>query len=84
MNERASITHDLLDKYVSVKGEFEKLTDRDGIDPVIWEIIDQLLLDLHMVRHGYTTDGYAKFVERRLNEVCAGEDVVQRMHGITL
>lgn len=84
MNDGVSITHDLLDKYVSVKGELERLSDRADISPELWEIVDQLLLDLHMIRHGYTTDGYARFVERRLNELCASEDVVQRMHEIDL
>ncbi len=84
MNRTQLITNELLDRYVAVNGELERLPDPGSIDPELWEIIDQLLLDLHMIRHDYTTDGYAKFVERRLHEVCASEAEVLRMKEIRL
>ncbi len=84
MSEHEPITHELLDSYVQMKGELEKLSDRRGIDAGLWEIVDQLLLDLHMIRHGYTTDGYERFVDRRLEEVCADRSVVDRMKEIRL
>ena len=84
MSNQPRITHDLLDKYVQVKGELEKLPDRREVDADIWEIVDQLLLDLHMIRFGYTTEGYERFVDRRLEEVCADRSVVDRMKGIRL
>ncbi len=74
-----TIDHIFLDRYESVKGELEKHPDRKNIDPVLWEIVDQLLLDLHMIRHGYTTEGYERFVDRRLQEVCADAEVIRRM-----
>ena len=78
------ITHDLLDRYTQVKGELEKLPDRRDVDPELWEIVDQLLLDLHMIRFGYTSAGYERFVDRRLQEVCADATVVDRMREISL
>lgn len=84
MNSKPQITHELLDKYMQVKGELERSPDRKEIDPDLWEIVDQLLLDLHMIRHGYTTEGYERFVDRRLQEVCADHSVVDRMREIRL
>ncbi len=84
MSSQPQITHELLDEYMQVKGELEKLSDRHGIDAGLWEIVDQLLLDLHMIRHGYTTEGYERFVDRRLEEVCTDRSVVDRMKGIRL
>jgi hypothetical protein len=78
------IDHPLLDQYVSVKGELEKLPSASAFDPELWEIVDQLLLDLHMIRHGYTTEGYEKFVDRRLKEVSADATVETRMRELRL
>ena len=47
-------------------------------------VAGELLLDLHMMRHGYTTDSYDRHVERRLKELCAGEDVVERMKALRI
>jgi hypothetical protein len=81
---RPLIDHPLLDLYEKVKGELEALPETDAADPELWEIVDQLLLDLHMIRHGYASEGYERFVERRLKEVCADEGVVGRLKGIRL
>jgi hypothetical protein len=72
------IDHEFLDEYDSVKGELEKHPRRKELDPELWEIVDQLLLDLHMIRHGYASEGYERYVERRLKEVCTDERVVDR------
>lgn len=78
------ITHDLLDAYVSVKGEYEKLPWGMRLDEATWETVDGLLLDLHLIRHGYATDGYEKHIEKRLKEECADASVVERMRTIGL
>jgi len=78
------IDHALLDRYEQVAGEMERLPKEDHPDPFAWELIDELLLDLHLIRHGYATDGYDKHVQRRLLQVCADESVVERMHGMRL
>ena len=78
------ITHDLLDAYESVKGEYEKLPWGKRPDELLWETVDGLLLDLHMIRHGYATDGYAKHIEREMGRLCADESVVERLHVLAL
>ena len=78
------IGHALLDQYVSVKGELERLPQEVDADAALWEIVDQLLLDLHMIRFGYASDGYARFVERRIEEVCEDASVVQRLKDMRL
>jgi hypothetical protein len=77
------IDHQFLDLYESVKGEFEKL-DTPTADADLWELVDQLLLDLHMIRFGYTTEGYEKYVDRRLQEVCADSSVADRIKDLKL
>jgi hypothetical protein len=77
------IDHTFLDVYESVKGEFEKLGAHVA-DPELWEIVDQLLLDLHMIRFGYTTEGYEKYVDRRLQEVCTDSSVADRLKAMRL
>ena len=73
------IDHALLDAYDGVQGEYEKLPAGHGIDAAHWELVDELLLDLHLIRHGYASDGYEKHIERRLNAVCADGQVVDRL-----
>jgi len=80
MNGR--ITHALLDHFTSVAGDPDKLPTGHGVDPEAWQALDELLLDLHMMRHGYTTDGYAKHVQRRLAEECADGTVITRLHAL--
>ena len=78
------ITHDLLDTYESVKGEYEKLPTTNKPDAALWEAIDGFLLDLHMIKHGYATDGYAKHIEKELKRICADENVVERLRTLEL
>ena len=78
------ITHDLLDTYESVKGEFEKLPWGKKPDELLWASVDGLLLDLHLIKHGYATEGYAKHIEKELNRLCADETVVDRLRGLRI
>lgn len=78
------IDHAFIDLYEGVAGELERLPMVERPPAAVWEAADELLLDLHMMRHGYTTDSYDKHVERRLNELCAGEDVVERMKALRI
>ena len=78
------ITHDLLDTYESVKGEYEKLPWGNRVDETIWETVDGLILDLHLIRHGYATDGYEKHIDKRLKEECMDESVAERMRVMRL
>ena len=76
------ITHHLLDQYESVSGELEKLPFEDRPDGALWDLLDELMLDLHMINHGYAKEGYVKHLERRLQEVCSDEGVADRMKAI--
>lgn len=78
------ITHDLLDAYESVKGEYEKLPWGMKPDAQWWEAVDGLLLDLHLIKHGYATDGYEKHIEKELKRLCADERVVERLRALDL
>ena len=79
------IDHALLDLYEKSKGDPRRLPEeeRNGLEPG-WTVLDELSQDLHMIRHGYTTDGYAKHVERRLKRECADESVVARLRAMRL
>ncbi|MBX2972431.1 MAG: hypothetical protein KF797_04965 [Flavobacteriales bacterium] len=76
------ITHDLLDAYESVKGEYEKLPWGKKPDEKLWEALDGLLLDLHLINHGYATDGYEKHINKELKRLCADESVEGRLRGM--
>ena len=78
------ITHDLLDAYESVKGEYEKLAWGMRLDEATWEAVDGLVLDLHLIRHGYATDGYEKHIEKELQRLCADASVVERLRAMKL
>lgn len=78
------ITHELLDAYESVKGEYERLPWGLKPDEQLWEAVDGLLLDLHLIRHGYATDGYAKHIEKELKRMCADESVAVRVRNMKL
>jgi hypothetical protein len=79
------IHHAFLDVYEAAAGDPDRLSAADrrliGAD---WTTVDELLLDLHMIKHGYTSEGYERHVDRRLKEVCADESVVERMKGLRL
>ena len=76
------ITHQLLDQYESVSGELEKLPPEDRPDGALWDLLDELMLDLHLINHGYAKDGYVKHLDRRLLEVCSDKGVADRMRAI--
>ena len=79
------ITHSLLDLYMSVKGEYERLpADQRTLPGPEWEVVDELMLDLHLIEHGYATEGYEKHIDRKLNAVCADATVVERLKGLKL
>lgn len=73
------ITNDLLDAYESVKGDYEKLPWGRRPSEELWEAVDGLLLELHLIRHGYADEGYARHVERELKKQCADDSVASRM-----
>lgn len=79
-----TIDHGFLDLYEAVAGDLERLPKADRPPAALWEAADELLLDLHMMRHGYTTESYEKHVERRLQTTCSSEDVVQRMKALRI
>lgn len=73
------ITHDLLDAYESVKGDYEKLPWGKRPSEKLWEAVDGFLLELHLVQHGYADDGYARHIERELKKQCADASVIDRL-----
>ncbi len=79
------IHHAFLDIYEEAAGELERLPaeQRAGLAST-WTTVDELLQDLHMIKHGYTTDGYERHVERQLKALCADESVVVRMKWMRL
>ncbi|MCB9184405.1 MAG: hypothetical protein H6591_10860 [Flavobacteriales bacterium] len=78
------ITHDLLDVYESVKGDYEKLSWGQRPSEELWEAIDGLLLDLHLIAHGYATDGYARHIDKELKRQCAEASVEERIRALRL
>lgn len=78
------ITHDLLDTYESVKGDYEQLPWGKRPDEKLWEAVDGLLLDLHLAKHGYATAGYEKYLEKELKRLCADEAVADRLRRLEL
>lgn len=81
----ARIEHVLLDAYEAAAGDPARVPahDRHLIGP-LWTAVDELLLDLHMMKHGYTTDGYDRHVERELVKLCADASVVQRLRDLRI
>ncbi|TXI75517.1 MAG: hypothetical protein E6Q44_17205 [Flavobacteriales bacterium] len=73
------ITHALLDTYESVQGEYERLPLSERPDELLWSMVDGLVLDLHMTKHGYASAGYVKHLDRELKRLCADESVVKRL-----
>lgn len=76
------ITHDLLDAYESVKGDYEKLAWGQRFSEELWEAVDGFLLDLHLIAHGYATDGYARHIDKELKRQCADASVVDRVRSL--
>lgn len=79
-----TIDHSLLDLYERCAGDPARLPAGTHPDAERWERVDELLLDLHLIRHGYADEGYARHVERTLKEACADATVVARMHALRL
>lgn len=80
----ALIDHPFLDRYVAATGDPERLERGHGMDMAIWERVDELLLDLHLIRHGYAEEGYSRHVDRELDRHCADASVAQRMKDLRL
>jgi hypothetical protein len=78
------IDHALLDHYERVAGDLERLPGGHGIDPQLWEALDELLLDLHLIKHGYADEGYARHVERELAKLCSDGSVIERLRSLRL
>ena len=78
------ITDDLLDHFERVSGEMERLPSGHGMDPEVWELVEALLLDLHLIRHGYADDRHTRHVEKRLQELCSDQAVAERMRGMRI
>ncbi|MBK6369892.1 MAG: hypothetical protein IPF64_08695 [Flavobacteriales bacterium] len=79
------IDHAFLDVYEAAAGDPDRVSaENNGLVGAAWTIADELLQDLHMIKFGYTTEGYDRHVERRLKEVCADESVVERLKGLRL
>ena len=79
------IDHAFLDRYEEAAGDLDKapMEQRASLTST-WIVVDELLQDLHMIKYGYTTDGYERHVERQLKALCADESVVVRLKGLGL
>jgi hypothetical protein len=78
------IDHGLLDQYERTAGEPKLLPQDHGIAAELWEALDELLLDLHLIRHGYADAGYARHVERELDRLCADASVIERIRALRI
>ncbi|MEX1131800.1 MAG: hypothetical protein WEC15_01120 [Flavobacteriales bacterium] len=78
------IDHSLLDHYERTAGELQKVPQGHGIAADLWEILDELMLDLHLIRHGYADEGYARHVERELTKVCEDASVIERVKALRI
>jgi hypothetical protein len=77
MTER--IDHELLDAYERTAGEPGLLPAGHDLSIELWELLEALLLDLHLVRHDYADEQYARHVERELERHCSDASVVERI-----
>jgi hypothetical protein len=74
------IDHTLLEIYEKAQGDLDRVpADQRKALMADWTALEEILLDLHMIRYGYTTEGYARHVERRLSALCGDESVVERV-----
>ena len=79
------IDHTFLDIYEAAAGDPDRVpAAHRNLVGANWTVVDELLQDLHMIKHGYTTEGYEKHVERRLQESCTDESVVERLKTLRL
>ena len=79
---RPLITHELLDLYVQAAGDPGMVAKGTPVDADAWEQLAELMLDLHLIRHGYADEGYAKHVERLLLTVYAEDGVLERIRAL--
>ena len=79
-----TITMELLDRYEEVKGDLERSPMAHSVDREAWELVDELVLDLHLINHGYATESYERHVERRLKEVCTDAGTIERLRHLHL
>ncbi len=85
MTERSfkgAITHAFLDVYALAQGEPERVPGAPVLDMELWEVVDGLMLDLHLERHGYADEGYSRHLERELQALCAETSVVDRLRAL--
>ncbi len=78
----AIIGHAELDAYEACNGDPGRLPHGQAFDTGVWELLEALLLDLHLLRHRYADEAYARHVERRLVELCTDSTVVERMKAV--
>jgi hypothetical protein len=77
------IDHALLDAYVAADGDPEALpAGQQHLAGPWWTRVDELLLDLHMTRHGYVTEGYARHLDRSIDASCADTSVAERLRAM--
>jgi hypothetical protein len=77
------IDHALLDAYLEADGDPARLppAQRHLAGPW-WTRVDELLLDLHMMRYGYVTEGYTRHVEREIDGSCKDTSVAERLRAM--
>lgn len=78
------IDHAFLDRYEAAGGEPTREPLLGPDDAARWEAVDALLLELHMVQHGYARDGYDRHLEREMERLCADATVVARLRTLRL
>ena len=75
----ARIDQELLNAYELSGGDPERLPKGHGLDMDLWELLDALLLDLHLIRYGYAGEEHARLVDRQLAELCEDRGIVDRI-----
>jgi len=83
-NAIAMIDHSLLDHYERTAGDLRQMPHGHGFAAELWETLDELMLDLHLIRHGYADEGYARHVERELAKVCEDASVIERVKALRI
>lgn len=78
------IDHAFIDTYASVAGDPDRLPKGYEADMGLWELLDGLLLDLHLIRHGYATAGYEKHIAAELKRLCADASVIDRIKDLRM
>jgi hypothetical protein len=77
------IDHTLLDAYTAADGDPTRLpADLQHLAGERWTRVDELLLDLHMLRHGYVSEGYERHLDRMIAEDCADASVADRLRAM--